>query len=924
MTDHDEELLSELLLEWEELYERGQDTAPGELCKECPLLAEELAKRIAALKRTMWLKDPEPPTESPASPPTQLGGKVLGGRYRLEELIATGGFSEVWRAFDTELLRIVALKLPKRSRLNSTASFIAEARRVARLKHPSIVPVHDVGTQDDRCFIVTEYVEGGSLAQRLSRHPPSTEQSIGWIKDIANALEYAHVHGVIHRDIKPANILIDHHGRALLADFGIAQSALKTGSFAPSLGTLSYMSPEQLEGKPATPQSDVHSLGVVLHECLTGTLPYSSHNPTILRNEILGGAKRVSAGISQPLLEICKKAMSRQPQDRHLSSAHFAAELTRVTDPKNRSLPRGILWSALPVCLMLGGLAGGVWLSSDRDRSEKVAGDLGASGGTLADSVGHAIGKTDHVLNIADQPFADVLLIAKQPLEVLDLQKGAKVSAGSTPESFKAIPEDLTGLQYSVRPAFPIVVTGVHFKTAGKVVVGVDWFSRSGFYERKWLCHITTQATRRNETCSGLELWEVVGEAGKTVPIPASCVVISRSIETSVPSSDGLASPVSKEMPFANVRVENSNPMQLGTVGDSDFVKGDIPSDLSDLRYAHGGDPCHPVVVTFNSPGRIAYLTAWRGGHPDVTRFDDELMGFFAVRRETERIGLFDIWDVAGKTGDRIVFPEWGSVVAHEIEFQGTTPKRDAADSSSTANQTTAIPQANWRQSVSPLPTIENSVGMRLVEIAPGESLMTTVRGGIVDVPVVSKVQITRPFLIEQTEVTVGEWQQVMGSTPGDVDQENLPVTHVSWHDAVAFCETLSEGTTPSGSSHRIHGVSTTFEATSTNGFPIGKRTRVSRSPSMPMESSSIRRDRITRRLESGWFEVAANSTTRMRSRPRLNRPIDRPTSASGSWLWLTRNPPDRMQPLWRPQAIRRANELPHNTHVVKPLSQSS
>lgn len=185
-------------------------------------------------------------------------------------------------------------------------------------------------------------------------------------------------------------------------------------------------------------------------------------------------------------------------------------------------------------------------------------------------------------------------------------------------------------------------------------------------------------------------------------------------------------------------------------------------------------------------------------------------------------------------------------------------------------------------------------------------------------------MQITRPFLIGQTEVTVSEWQQVMGSTPGDVDQEDLPVTSVSWKDAEAFCETLSEGTTPSGSSHRIHGVSTTFEATSTNGFPIGKRTRGSRSPSTPMESSSIRRDRITHRLESGWFDVAANSTIRMRSRPRSNRPIDRTTSASGSWLWLTRNPPDRMQPRWRPQAIRRVNELPHNTHAVKPLSQSS
>jgi formylglycine-generating enzyme required for sulfatase activity len=130
-------------------------------------------------------------------------------------------------------------------------------------------------------------------------------------------------------------------------------------------------------------------------------------------------------------------------------------------------------------------------------------------------------------------------------------------------------------------------------------------------------------------------------------------------------------------------------------------------------------------------------------------------------------------------------------VVADEIECHGTTLKRDAGDSSSTANQTTAIPEANWRQSVSPLPTIENSVGMRLVEIAAGECLMTPLYGSSAR-PVGTKVRITRPFLIGQTEVTVGEWQQVMGSTPGDVDQEDLPVTSVSWEDAEAFCEALS------------------------------------------------------------------------------------------------------------------------------------
>jgi serine/threonine protein kinase len=346
---HDEELLAELLIQWEELYERGQDSSPQELCRDCPHLIKELERRIAAMKATNWLNDPDCPADAPATASHQAQGKVLGGRYRLDDLIATGGFAEVWRAFDTELQRIVAIKLPKPSRLASATNFMTEARRVARLKHPGIVPVFDVGTEGSSCFIVSEYVEGGSLGDRLTKSPPTLEETTRWLSEIAAALEYAHLHGVIHRDIKPANILIDHHGRALLADFGIAQSAQKSGTFAPSLGTLRYMSPEQLEGKAATPQSDVYSLGVVLHESLTGRVPYSSSEPSVLRHEIVGGAKQLSRDVPVALLDVCKKAMQRLPHERHTSAAHFATDLERAVaqaSPRRR-WKTPLLWIAV-------------------------------------------------------------------------------------------------------------------------------------------------------------------------------------------------------------------------------------------------------------------------------------------------------------------------------------------------------------------------------------------------------------------------------------------------------------------------------------------------------------------------------------------------------------------------------------------------
>ena len=325
----DEDLLADLLLRWEELHEQGQAASAEELCRDSPHLAPLLAERIRSLQVTAWMAGPDDDGGTPPDAPGPDAPRTLAGRYRLDEKVAEGGFADVWKGFDLELRRTVAVKMPKPGRLHSTERFLAEARRVARLKHPGVVPVFDVGQEHEVCFIVSEFVEGGSLADRIATNRPTPQDAARMVAEVAETLAYAHRQGFVHRDIKPANILLDHHGRALLADFGIAHSP-GDGTDGGSFGTLAYMSPEQVEGNPVDHRTDIYGLGVVLHELLVGYLPHEATDPVQLRRLIVSGTVASLPGISKAGEGICRKCLGRNPADRYQDAAELAQELRRA------------------------------------------------------------------------------------------------------------------------------------------------------------------------------------------------------------------------------------------------------------------------------------------------------------------------------------------------------------------------------------------------------------------------------------------------------------------------------------------------------------------------------------------------------------------------------------------------------------------
>lgn len=260
---------------------------------------------------------------------------MLGGRYRLDRLIATGGMAQVWEATDQVLARRVAVKV-LHPHLAADEAFIARFRReataAARLSHPSIVSIYDTCADDDCHAIVMELVEGATLRELLDeRKWLEPGQAVAIIAEVADALETAHQGGVVHRDVKPANILLSPDGRVLVADFGIAKAGADLTATNTTLGTAKYLAPEQVEGKTVDARADVYALGVVLYETLCGRPPFVADTEAAtalarLHQEPMR-PRNVRAGVPKALEDVVLHAMARDPDQRYPSAAAFRAAL---------------------------------------------------------------------------------------------------------------------------------------------------------------------------------------------------------------------------------------------------------------------------------------------------------------------------------------------------------------------------------------------------------------------------------------------------------------------------------------------------------------------------------------------------------------------------------------------------------------------
>ncbi|WP_322512853.1 Stk1 family PASTA domain-containing Ser/Thr kinase [Chloroflexus sp.] len=263
--------------------------------------------------------------------------QLLDGRYQIERLLGDGGMARVYLGRDLRLNRPVAIKIPH-PHLMTDPDFLArfrhEAHAAAMVSHPNLVDVYDVGQDGDLHYIVMEYVAGSTLKQLINREAPfAIPRAVRIGEQIARGLHAAHRAGLIHRDIKPQNIIVTDDGQARITDFGVAKSHLSTAMTETgiTLGTVDYIAPEQAQGRPATPQSDIYALGVVLYEMLTGRLPFTGDTPVAVAMKHISEPppppRRYNPQIPAALEAIILRALAKDPAQRQRSALELAEEL---------------------------------------------------------------------------------------------------------------------------------------------------------------------------------------------------------------------------------------------------------------------------------------------------------------------------------------------------------------------------------------------------------------------------------------------------------------------------------------------------------------------------------------------------------------------------------------------------------------------
>ncbi|MBF7082337.1 Stk1 family PASTA domain-containing Ser/Thr kinase [Desulfallas sp. Bu1-1] len=274
-------------------------------------------------------------------------GKMLGNRYEILEKLGGGGMAIVYKGKDTYLNRLVTIKV-LRPEFTSDEDFIRrfrrEAQAVASLSHPNIVNIHDVGQEDGVHYLVMEYVPGDNLKVIIKKRGPlSPEEAVRFTVQVCEALEHAHQNNIVHRDVKPHNILVTEEGRAKLTDFGIALEATaatitRTDTI---MGSVHYLSPEQVRGETATARSDIYAVGILLYEMLTGRHPYSGDTPIAVAlkhvQETPRPVNEVNPEVPEELAAVVMRAIEKDPRHRYQSAGELARHLEMAFDDTSQA-----------------------------------------------------------------------------------------------------------------------------------------------------------------------------------------------------------------------------------------------------------------------------------------------------------------------------------------------------------------------------------------------------------------------------------------------------------------------------------------------------------------------------------------------------------------------------------------------------------
>jgi serine/threonine protein kinase len=298
---------------------------------------------------------------------SDLTGEIIDGRYKLNRIVASGGMATIYAATDLRLDRTIAVKImhPHLAQDEKFVErFIREAKAAASLSHPNIVAVLDQGWNQGGTpcvFIVMELVEGSTLRDYLfEQGPASVEQTLQMLMPVASALAAAHKIGIVHRDIKPENILVSKEGRIKIADFGLARGALLgttlTAESSVILGSVSYLSPEQVQRGIADSRSDIYSLGIVLFELLTGTKPYQGEDPVQIAirhvNDRVPAPSSINPAIPKEIDELVLSATDVNPDKRPKDGAEFFDQLRALSekiDPRKRQLSLELDLPPMPI-----------------------------------------------------------------------------------------------------------------------------------------------------------------------------------------------------------------------------------------------------------------------------------------------------------------------------------------------------------------------------------------------------------------------------------------------------------------------------------------------------------------------------------------------------------------------------------------------